>query len=266
MKTKTLLKALGSALLLLGLSTASTPFVQAQGRVVKRDLQEWLDAQGTLPAPRPGLPNTPRLFGFVNNPDINGDGVAEGPAYFLWWDYAGVLSRPGTTGYVDADNNLGPTSITGTVTERAIGNGLADVTVALNVTDALIWVIKFDGVSPVGTVGDVVFGARETELEANPNLVPARATAQLTLRFTNPVGAALPDLRTPGLDWYGDTLVLHAEGPLTAAFDPDVEAGTPGKLRWGKPYITPPASEDASNGAYSQFPNDEFHLFPIGPR
>jgi hypothetical protein len=61
-------------------------------------------------------------------------------------------------------------------------------------------------------------------------------------------------------------LVLHAAGPLTAAFDPDVAPGTPGLLRWGKPYITPPADDKASNGAYSQFPIDEFHLVPIGPR
>jgi hypothetical protein len=57
MKT-TVVKTLGSALLLLGLATATTP--STHGQVVKRDFQEWLVAQTTQ-------------FGLVNNPDINGD-------------------------------------------------------------------------------------------------------------------------------------------------------------------------------------------------
>jgi hypothetical protein len=67
-------------------------------------------------------------------------------------------------------------------------------------------------------------------------------------------------------DWYASTLTLRGEGLFTAAFDPAVATGTPGLLRWGKPYRTPPANENADNGAFSQFPNDEFHLFPIGRR
>ena len=46
MKAKTLINMLGSGLLLLGLTTATTPSAQAQGKLVQRDVQEWLDAQG----------------------------------------------------------------------------------------------------------------------------------------------------------------------------------------------------------------------------
>jgi hypothetical protein len=86
--------------------------------------------------------------------------------------------------------------------------------------------------------------------------------------FSRTRGAPFVNHRTVLLrgDWYASTVTLHGEGLFTAAFDPDVAAGTPGFLRWGKPYRTPPADENASNGAYSQFPNDELHLFPVGRR
>jgi len=259
---------LGSALLLLGLTTTTTPSAQAQGRVVQRDLNEWLRVQGTFANPRPIAPNTPRLFALVNNPDINGDGVDDGPRYVIWWDYAGVLARStytkpnGVTVPVPGGGTLGPSSITGTVTERPIGDGMSVVTVSLDVTDALIWVASFAG----SVQGPTVLGHREAEVAAGAT--QAYASGHYTIKFYHPTGAPFIDLiqtNTRG-NWFADSLVLQAAGPLTAAFDPDVVAGTLGLLRWGKPYITPPADDNASNGAYSQFPNDEFHLFPIGPR
>ena len=243
---------LGSALLLLGLTAAVIPSAQAQGKVVQRNLQEWLDAQGTF---FPGA-----LFGFYNNPDVNGDGVDDGPRYIVFWDYAGLLSRPGSPGYVDSGNNLGP-SITGKVTERPIGGGMAEVTVSLNINDALITVDKFDG----GVVGPIVFGHSETDVAAGS--APALANARLIFKFTNPVGGPLLDLIQTYFDFelYSFTMVLGAEGPLTAAFDPAVQEGTPGALHWGKPgLLSSPANAHADNGAASLFPHDTFRLAPIG--
>ena len=262
------MKALGSALLLLGLTTATTLPVQAQGRVVKRDLNEWLNVQGTFANPRPIAPNTPRLFGLVNNPDINGDGVDDGPRYFVWWDYAGVLSRSfykkpnGVIVPVPGNGTLGPASITGSATERPLGDGRSVVTVDLDVQDALIWVAAFGG----AVQGPTVLGHREADVAAGA--AQAYVSGHYTVKFYHPTGAPFIDLIETNAhgDWFGDILVLNAAGPLTEAFDPNVPEGTPGRLHWGKPYITPPANENASNGAYSQFPNDEFHLFPIGPR
>ena len=93
-------------------------------------------------------------------------------------------------------------------------------------------------------------------------------TGQYTLNFLQDAGAPFVDhwaVYERG-DWYSSTLFLRREGLFTADFDPDVEAGTPGLLLWGKPFRTTPANVNAVKGAYSQFPNDEFHLFPIGPR
>jgi hypothetical protein len=63
--------------------------------------------------------------------------------------------------------------------------------------------------------------------------------------------------------WLGFHVVLNAAGPLTEAFG--VPEGTPGALHWGKPgLLSSPANANADNGAASSFPNDQFHLFPVG--
>jgi len=259
MKTKTLIQTLGSALLLLGLTAATTPAAQAQ--VVKRDLQEWLDAQGTFLAPHPLLPQTPRIFNFVNNPDINGDGVADGPKYLLWCDYAGVLARNSSYGGL-----LGPESIDGKVTERPIGGGMAEVTVQVRVSGALIWATTFgDGSGNHVRSAPTVFGHRETELQLNPDLELALADVHFTTTFLNEVGAPFPDLiAAAGAGrWLSFQLVINATGPLTEEFG--VPDGTPGALHWGKPgLLSTPANANADNGAASLFPNDQFKLFPIG--
>jgi hypothetical protein len=91
-----------------------------------------------------------------------------------------------------------------------------------------------------------------------------------TVTFLNEVGAALADLNT---SWElgrfkGFHVQLSAEGPLTTAFGElegiSILEGTPDKLRWGKPGLQTPANPKAWNGAASGFPNDQFHLFPIG--
>lgn len=258
------MRSLGSVLVLLGLTTAATLSAQAQGRVIKRDLQEWLDAQGTQTTiPRRGYaPNTPRIFGLGNNPDINGDGVLDGPRYMVWWDYAGVLARPGSTGYIDADHNLGPSSITGSVTERPLGDGSSEITVALDVKGALLWVSYAPPFPSTGPV--TVFG--HTEVAVAAGATQAYADGQYTVKFKHPTGAPFIDLITSNLagNWHESFLVLHGDGFFTEHFSSDVEEGTPGLLRWGKPYITVPANPKAKNGAASAFPNDEFHLFPVG--
>ncbi len=68
-------------------------------------------------------------------------------------------------------------------------------------------------------------------------------------------------------DWTGFKLSLRAEGPLTELFDPNIPAGTLGRLTWGKPGLHDSiANGNADNGAASLYPNDQFHLGPIGHR
>lgn len=235
MKT-TLIKKLGSALLLLGLATTTTP--STHGQAIKRDFQEWLSVQT-------------RQGGFSNNPDINGDGVDDGPRYGVLFDYA-HLTAP----------NIG--TVSGSVTVRPTADGREDVTVNIEFEDVLLRVYLLP---PPGGMVRLAFGSELGDILKN-GAVPALASGGYTLNFLQDAGAPFVNHREVFLrgDWYASTLTLRGEGLFTAAFDPAVAAGTPGLLRWGKPYRTPPANENADNGAFIQFPNDEFHLFPIGRR
>ena len=237
MMTNRQMTLLGSALLLLGLTTTTTPSAQAQGKVVQPDFQDWLSAQTTQ-------------FGLINNPDINGDGTADGYPYRVRFDYL-KLTMPSQG------------TISGTVTVRPTVDGREDVTVNIEFEDVLLRVYRREGPSP----GILVFGSEPAAIMANGAL-PALASGKYTLNFLQDAGAPFVNhlqVLNRG-DWYASSLTLHGVGLFTADFDPEIAAGTPGFLRWGKPFRTPPANENADNGAYSQFPNDEFHLFPIGRR
>ena len=244
-------------------------------RVVQRDLQEFLDAQGTYLDPNELLPETPRQFHYVNNPDINGDGVDDGQRYIMYFDWAGMLGRDSSYG-----GQFGPESVTGKVTERPLGDGTSEVIVSVRTQGALIWVTTWDAENRTSEWlrrdGPTVFGHRETELLADPSLEAARADVHLTFKFVIEEGAALKDEFAYVFDDNAEMsfqLVLNAEGPLTEAFG--VPDGTTGRLTWGKPGLWQdsfgfpenlPPNENADNGAYSTYPNDEFHLGPIGPR
>jgi len=240
MKTNKLTSMLGSALLLLGLTTATTPSAQAQGQVVKRDFQEWLSAQTTT-------------FSLRNNPDINGDGTPDGDYYRVRIDYLKkVMPSLGT--------------ISGTVMVRPTVDGREDVTVNIEFEDVLLRVHRRN-ITAAPVTETLVFGSEPAAI-LNNGATPALASGKYTLNFLQDAGAPFVDHFQVLLrgDWYASTLTLHGAGLFTAAFDSDVAAGTLGFLRWGKPFRTPPANENADNGAYSQFPNDEFHLFPVGRR
>ncbi len=240
MNATSLIKTLGSALLLLGLVTATMPSAQAQtkGRPVEGNFQNWLAAQKGQ-------------FGFVNNPDINGDGVDDGPRYFVAFDYA-HLRAP----------SIG--TVTGTMTTRKTADGREDVTVNIEFEDIFL---RIFALNQDGSVGPLVLGNQLADI-AN-GATPALVTGKFTLEFFQDDAddsLSLSAVYNRG-DWYGFMLNLRGEGPLTAAFDPEVEAGTLGRLVWGKPGLqNTPANPNADNGAASMYPNDEFHLFPIGRR
>ena len=239
MNPKALIKASAIALLLLGLITAIMPSAQAQtkGRPVEGNFQDWLTAQTGQ-------------FAFVNNPDINGDGVDDGPRYLLAFDYA-HLRAPG----------IG--TVTGTLTTRKTADGREDVTVNIEFQNILLRVWTFEN----EVQGPLVLGNTPSAV-LNNGATPALVTGKFTLEFFQD-GAGdslyLGDVFNRG-DWYGFMLNLRGEGPLSAAFDPAVEAGTTGRLVWGKPGLDTPANANADNGAASLYPNDEMHLFPIGRR
>lgn len=191
MNANSLLKTSGSALLLFGLAGETMPSAQAQGWAVKRDLQEWLDAQGTAYPAHPLAPQRYSIWSWMNYPDLNNDGVLDGVWYDLWYDYSGVWGRSD----VYLGGALGPKSITRTVMQRPIGNGMAEVTVRAKVAGALNWVTEHSNYWET-FLRDLptVFGHREVEIAAAPSLPAARADVDFTVTVLNEVGGAMPDL------------------------------------------------------------------------
>jgi hypothetical protein len=140
-------------------------------------------------------------------------------------DYAGlandyIVSRGGAS--------LG-TSVEGTVVERALGDGRAEVTVRIHTRNALIWVVR--GFDFAG--GRVLLGNRAPDVLAGA--APVLGDASLDVVFINTApGAPLPDLVQ--LLFFPEarqqvrylSFRAHAQGPLRAA--PGIRVGAPGRV------------------------------------
>jgi hypothetical protein len=139
-------------------------------------------------------------------------------------DYAGLADA--SLGYV-----LGTTT-SGTVTERPLDDGRAEVSVVLRTDSALSWAIAGTYPNAFDYRGaPLLFGARVPDVLAGAT--PALGQSQLTVVFVNPEpGAPLPDL----LDLVGTRFAdvrsiafrASAAGALRAAFG--VPDGAPGRL------------------------------------
>ena len=144
----------------------------------QRPLSDFLSAQGSTSMFFPPFPD------FVawtnNNPQTR----------FAAIDYTGLVAA-----YLQSHGgpSLG-TQVSGSVSERPLADGRAEVTVDLRTTRAMSWA--------VGLPGDImndppIFGYRQGELLANPSLTPALSSSELNVVFTNDApGAPLPDLVT----------------------------------------------------------------------
>jgi hypothetical protein len=198
----------------------------AAGQVVHRPLSEFLSTQGTYCIGVPSscvlfVPPDPNFVGWSTN-------FGKSPILFAGVDYAGL---------VDAYAGGGPT-FSGSITERRLADGRAEVKVSLQTSNANIWVIELD---PSGDVLGQIAGSAPTLFGFRPADVrngagQALADTLLEVTFINGApGAPLPDLMQ--LVNFPDTLpdaelerlrfVAHATGPLTPAFG--VAAGTPGR-------------------------------------
>ena len=160
------------------------------------------------------VPPDPNFLGWSN--DLDSPVI-----YFAGVDYAGL-----------ANAYLGSVpQISGTVTERPLPDGTAEVTVQLHTKNANAWVIELD------LDGDVLaqiagkptlFGHRPADVLAGA--AQALADTHLHVVFINTVpGAPLPDLlqinNTPAVKFL--SFKANGQGPLTAEFG--VAEGTPGR-------------------------------------
>ncbi len=195
--------------------TVATGAVTANA--VQRPLSDFLSTQGTTNG---FLPPVPDFIGWANNPLTRFAGV----------DYAGLAADWLAT-------NGGPTIGTGfkgSVLERPLADGRAEITVDLYTTHALTFVVS----NPVDIASDPEsFGYRATTLLADPTLIPALSNSHLLVTFTNTApGAPIPDLiraimlgdPPPGFELRVLKFEATGEGPLHAAGG--YEEGAPGRV------------------------------------
>jgi hypothetical protein len=212
------------------LLAVTIPSLALAGRPVLRPIEDFTSAQGTYcyqPAPGAACflaePPTGNIIAWSTFQD--------GYRRFARVDFAGLVDR-----YLVA-NGLPAvgTRITGTIVERPLKDGRAEVTVVLHARNAPAWVrfnpwndLNGDG---LGTSNEVtapstwVWGARAAELAAGA--VPTLVDAEYTLVFINPsMGAPMPDL----LQFSFDPVYKDAPGALVR-LSTSIRAWGVGELR-----------------------------------
>ncbi len=214
--------------------SAQTPGVSEQAltfKPVKRSLSEFLAAQGTycIPVGEGGcLTFLDPLPNFLGLTDENRNRCAI-------VDYAGIAHRWLKTAS-GGDIDLG-TSISGSVKEVALIDRRAEITVHLDITNALIFTLA--GCDAPESPAE--FGRRVPEILAGGN--PALGTARVDFRLIVAApGLPLPDLfQVQIFPQSGQELELHmsqahGEGPLRASFG--VPDGTPGVTSMRYSYLS----------------------------
>lgn len=177
--------------------------VQANAQGARqRPFSDWLDAQGSFnnPATCYSL-----IFGWVAPPYYSTLAIA---------DYTGKMGAC-------VQNHGGPainTTVKGTVSERDLPDGTAEILVNVQFTNALAYALEF-GVGPI-------FGYR-SELLGHPERKPGLANGHLQVKFIIPYpGAPLDDLVFTNITYI--RFSATASGPLRATFG--VPEGTPGRF------------------------------------
>jgi hypothetical protein len=199
-----------------------------------RPLSDFLSTQGTFCQDVFGTGDcylfvapSPNFFGWTNDIDTNDDGVPERPLLFAGVDYAGLAN--------DFFDDFFHTRLQGQITERALADGRAAVSVVLRARNANGWVIALDLAGDVlAQIADGVtlFGHQPEDVVAGAGA--ALGDSFIHVEFVNSApGAPLPDLLQlssapePGQEMSSLRFFWSAPGPLTAEFG--VPEGTPGQ-------------------------------------
>jgi hypothetical protein len=182
--------------------------VAAQGNLVQRPLSDFLNAQGKTSN---FFYPCPDELGWINNPTVT----------FGWFDYTGKCAEV-------LGLDLG-TNVSGSVTERLLKDGRAQVQVILHTTNAYVWARAFDWWIPDPAGTDMTWFGYRPGNYIGPDV--ATGECHLDLVFYNPPNSPLPDM--VALSYTPENFVSmkfrgNATGPLRAAFG--VPEGTPGHL------------------------------------
>jgi hypothetical protein len=204
---------------------------RASTAAAQRPIDDFLKTQGTFcfDLGQGCIVFVPPLDNFVGWAKLNNVGIGRGASI----DYAGIAAA-----YLkDRGIRLG-TTMDGTVSERRLKDGRAEVSVVLHTTNALSWAVPVDVSEPnpdQNPFGDnpLLFGARVPDVVAGAP--PALGNSQLKVVFKNSKpGAPLPDLLQLLNEPEADQELVEmsfrgqADGALHATFD--VAEGTPGRL------------------------------------
>jgi hypothetical protein len=205
----------------------------AQGKTIQRPIEDFVSAQGTfcLPDGSGGcvlfVPPAANFFGWSNNTQDVPNQRSATSKVCASVDYAGI--------YNAYTNGLFGTTTDGTVIERPLADGRAEVTVQLQTKNALTWVIKGTKENAcVYATDPLLFGHRLTDVLNGADA--ALGDSFLQVVFINPKpGDPLPDLMqlvvSPlnGQELRSISFHASANGTLLAAFG--VPQGTPGKAQ-----------------------------------
>ena len=205
------------------------------GSTVTLPISAFLGAQGTSSAFNPPLGD---YLAFNNSIYDPGTALATGttPNDFVSLisvDYTGQAAN-----YL-AQNGINlHTKIIGSVVETTQANGLMEVAVNLEATNALTWVAKVkisdENTLATNTTSPLELGYRVQDLLANPGLKPALSNVHFQFTWHEQAGAPLPDLVRALIigdsappDFAPERLDIHTWG--TGLLGPAANVGTPGQ-------------------------------------
>jgi hypothetical protein len=207
-------------ILALVVSAVLPPVPGAAAQASQRPISDFLSQQGTT-----------ELFTQPQDDQIGWSSpVSQVPGRWALFDYTNQAAEAGLA--------LG-TTLQGSVLERPLPDGRAEVTVNLHTQNALAWVIHLDPNGPPTqfNTNPLLLGYRAQDLLADPSKRPALGDSHLTVVFKNPaLRAPLPDLVVcfvvsgcPGVELVSISFHGRATGPLhvEAGLGP---TGTPGEV------------------------------------
>ncbi len=208
-----------AVLLMLSFAAVHAAGIKAEsGSASTRPISDFLQAQGSTSFFVPPLPD---FIGWTNNNPMT---------MFASVDYAGVVANYLVT---HGGPDIG-TTVDGTISERELPDGRADVSVRLHLQNALTWVIALPA-TDVAT-DPLLYGTRGTDLLANPALTPTVSNCEMKVEFTNTaVGAPLPDLiafilGTADPAQQLTAVLINASGAGSLHAAAGVPEGTPGRF------------------------------------
>lgn len=218
----------------------------------ERPLSDFLNAQGTTSFFWPPFPD---YLGWTNNSTLVSSSGKSLQCRFAGIDYAG-LSAKYLQDHIGLD--LG-TTVSGSVHERPLADGRAEVSVSLHTTNAVSFAQTCDNFGPGNPSA---FGEQQTDLLLNRFLEPGLSMVNFMVVFKNTApGAPLPDLVclnlggcTPGFELVSLYIRANGSGPLH--YSSGFEEGTPGHLVVTQTGIFRPAAftSPKSRISYDGFP------------